>query len=83
MGPNSSSLKRWFLCVDDYGMGGVWFSVFAYSAKEIEDRYPKLEVIEPWPDWMTDEMFNGIREKYSFDIDTPPPSARYLEIPDS
>jgi hypothetical protein len=45
-------MKRPFLCVYDYGQGGVWLLIDARTPVEIETTYPMLKVFADRPDWM-------------------------------
>ena len=36
-------------------MGGIWLLIDAYSAKQIEQRFPKLTAYEDKPKWMSEE----------------------------
>ena len=49
-------MKKKFLTVSDYGMGGVWTYIFANSAKDVSDKYPKLKVLDQEPDWFDASM---------------------------
>ena len=62
-------MKKKFLTVYDYGMGGVWRYIRADSAKDVLDKYPKLEVLHREPDWFTDE---SRRLTETNDINDPP-----------
>jgi hypothetical protein len=55
-----SCVKKSFLLVYDYGMGGVWAIVNARSKDEIEQKYPMLKVQETRPNWMTDELYSNV-----------------------
>ncbi len=64
--------KKPFLVVYDYGSGGVWAVIFAVTREQIALKYPRLQVIEVRPLWMTDVEYNQIASKLSFDIDDQP-----------
>lgn len=69
--------KEAFLVVDDYGMGGIWFVVFAESEDQVHARLPSVKV---WasgtrPDWMSDQVFDEVARHRTFDIDNLPSSA--------
>lgn len=56
---NSRSLKpiqnkgqKTFLCVYDYGMGGIWVLISAESKEQITKLYPELIVYDDKPNWM-------------------------------
>jgi hypothetical protein len=72
MPENSDGSKREFFAVDDYGMGGIWCILYARSAAEVTRKYPKLQVAEERPSWMTDETYLRILDVRSFDIDDEP-----------
>ncbi len=63
--------KYTFLCAHDYGMGGVWMTISARSADEIEEKYPDLTVVDDRPDWMTYDVYEEIVKTSSYDIDSP------------
>jgi hypothetical protein len=67
----STVVKKEFLVVYDYGTGGVWALVRARSAEEIKTKFEDLEVVDQRPDFITDEVLDDIRQKFSFDIDRP------------
>lgn len=46
--------KREFLCVYDYGQGGIWFTFYARTKKEIEEKYPSFTAFEDKPKWMNE-----------------------------
>lgn len=63
-------MKREFLTVYDYGMGGVWKIILAESAREIEERYPELNIVTDPPGTMTEEELADIRSRRNaVDID--------------
>ena len=68
----ASSVKREFLAVNDYGMGGTWFIFLARSAHEIESKYPMFKVVEKPPFSMTKQDISEIRHDGIFDIDEEP-----------
>ena len=68
----ASSLKREFLAVSDYGMGGIWVFFLARSAQEIEAKYPIFKVVEKPPFSMTEQDISKIRDLGIFDIDEEP-----------
>ena len=45
-------MKRPFLCVYDYGQGGVWLLIDARTPAEIQKAYPELKAFADRPDWM-------------------------------
>jgi hypothetical protein len=63
--------KHTFLCVYDYGMGGIWMTIDASSANEIEKRFPDFKVIGDRPAWMTDDEYERIAQESAYDIDSP------------
>jgi len=65
-------VKRPFLAVDDYGMGGIWMYVDARSPEEIERVYPELKVFTDPPSFLTSEELRRIESELHFDIDEPP-----------
>jgi hypothetical protein len=67
-------MKKDFLVVYDYGMGGVWAFIKARTKEEITQKYPELIVYndQELPAWMSDEYCNRIRSIATFEIDDPP-----------
>jgi hypothetical protein len=65
-------MKRDFLVVYDYGMGGIWAIIHARSKDEITQRYRKLSIQEVRPAWMSDEVYSDISSTRKYDIDDPP-----------
>lgn len=63
----TSAVKRPFLVVYDYGMGGVWAYVWAESEDQIRDKLD-VKIVRELPDWIVDDE-SGVR---SVDIDQPP-----------
>lgn len=66
------TLKRSFLCVDDYGQGGIWYVVLAKSPEQIKERLPLLTVVENRPSWLDDAEYKRIEEGGTIDIDNLP-----------
>lgn len=73
-------VKRKFLAVYDYGMGGTWSTIFARSATEIKDKFPQLTVYdyERLPAWITPAWLTILESKRIYDIDEPP--AGYFKL---
>jgi hypothetical protein len=65
-------VKRQYLIVYDYGMGGLWGGMTARSEQEILQKYPSLKVMEVRPEWMSEAEYDLILLEYSFDIDDEP-----------
>ena len=65
-------MKREFLTVYDYGMGGIWMVFRARSANEIVQKYPMLIPFGERPAWMTAEVHVRIRANRFYDIDEEP-----------
>jgi hypothetical protein len=63
-------VKRRYLAVHDYGMGGIWGYVLAANPLEITERYPELQVVEDEPSWITDDLREGLERRVE-DIDEP------------
>ena len=62
-------MKRPFLAVHDYGMGGLWAYIWAESRKAIETKF-EAEVVNELPAWLIGEK-PGVA---SVDIDGPLPA---------
>jgi hypothetical protein len=69
--------KKRFLVVDDYGTGGIWFVLLAKSEDQVHERLRDVKVWAPGtrPDWMSDDFFDGVAQRRTFDIDDLPASA--------
>lgn len=65
-------MKRRFLAVDDYGMGGIWMVIAAESQQQIADKYPELTVFADPPDFLSDAEISSIERELRFDIDDEP-----------
>lgn len=65
-------MKRPYLAVDDYGMGGIWLCVDARSPAEITHAYPELEVFEEPPTFLDETELDRIKANRLYDIDAPP-----------
>lgn len=68
--------KKTFMVVYDYGQGGIWFLMDAYSKEDIEALRPEFVVYgdDNLPSWMTPErreefIANCEKKKYHWDID--------------
>jgi hypothetical protein len=61
-------MKRPFLVVHDYGMGGLWAYVWAESEREINQKL-EVQIVTDLPDWLVNEG-SGIE---TLDIDGPLP----------
>jgi hypothetical protein len=53
-------MKKRYLIVHDYGMGGVWGVMTARSGREICQKYPEVKILEVRPAWMSDANYNNI-----------------------
>lgn len=71
--PLEGKMKKRHLVVYDYGTGGVWAFISANSPWEILSKYPKLEVLERRPAWMSKAEYDHILARNTFDIDDDPP----------
>lgn len=72
-------MKRPFLCVYDYGQGGVWLLIDARASDEIERTFQMLKVFADRPQWMTEtekaEYITRIEKSgRHYDIDKEPSS---------
>jgi len=65
-------MKKSFLCVDDYGMGGIWYVVLSESWERIAEKLPFLICVENRPDWMDQQHYEKIAATGTFDIDNLP-----------
>ena len=65
-------MKKRYLAVYDYGMGGIWGYVLASSPRDITDRYPEVEVVEHEPAWMSADIREELVRRVE-DIDDPKP----------
>ncbi len=69
--------KRPILCTFDYGADRHWLLIDAFSASEIEQRYPMLQAYELRPDWLDADDEAEIRRRCEadsmhWDIDSKP-----------
>jgi hypothetical protein len=51
-----------FLACYDYGSGGVWLLLDAPSHAEAASSFPRLQVFETRPDWMSEAEESEYRE---------------------
>lgn len=65
----TTSEKRRYLVVYDYGQGGVWAFVWARSEAEIEDTFRDLKVVEDMPSWLIGDALVKTEQRMTFDID--------------
>jgi hypothetical protein len=63
------AIKSRFLTVYDYSTGGVWSFVLARTAKESEETFRDLKVVETVPAWLDDDERANIEKDMLFDID--------------
>jgi hypothetical protein len=61
-------VKRPYLVVHDYGMGGLWAYVWAETPEDVEGTFEAEVVYEP-PDWLLGHKPGVV----TLDIDDPPP----------
>jgi hypothetical protein len=61
-------MKRPFLAVHDYGMGGVWAYIWASSREEAESRFA-VTIVDELPAWLKGDSHLVA----SLDVDDPPP----------
>ena len=59
--------KRTFLCVYDYGTGGVWALISARSKTEVNRVFPEFEVVDQRPSWLTDEEYAKLELRLDVD----------------
>jgi hypothetical protein len=62
-------MKREYLVLYDYGMGGVWAYLTAESEHQIRERFPQLRVVTETPSWWTTEVEARTRDGMTMDID--------------
>jgi hypothetical protein len=62
-------MKREYLVVYDYGMGGAWAFMWAEDEARIRETFPDLQIVAERPPWMSDEDEQHVREKMTLDID--------------
>lgn len=62
-------MKRGFLVLHDYGMGGMWAYILAESKDQVRREFPDFKVVSERPSWMTDQVFADIKERLTLDID--------------
>lgn len=64
--------KRLFLVAYDYGTGGLWGAMLAWSEEEIAREYPELTIVHERPRWMSDDDYTRICDQELHDIDGAP-----------
>jgi hypothetical protein len=65
-------MKKSFLAIYDYETGGIWLVINARSPEEITRKYPELQVVDVRPSWMTQEAYDDLESRMTFDIDDEP-----------
>lgn len=63
------TMKRSFLCVDDYGQGGIWYLVLADSPDQVTEKLPFLTIVEDRPSWMDDAIYERMKKLRTIDVD--------------
>ncbi len=66
------SRKLPFVVLYDYGIGGIWATMYALSEQQIHSKYPELTVFLSPPDWMSQEDFVSWPAQEVMDIDAAP-----------
>lgn len=64
-------MKQRFLVLYAYGQGGVWAFIHARSRRDIERRFPELEIVDEPPSWMSEDEIAILEERMTFDIERP------------
>jgi hypothetical protein len=59
-----------FLVCYDYGTGGLWGLMKATSPKDIELKYPELDIVVTRPAWMTEADLRTFEDDI-YDVDGP------------
>ena len=62
-------MKREYLVLYDYGMGGVWANLTAENEDQIRERFPQLQVVTERPSWWTTQVEARTRERMTMDVD--------------
>jgi hypothetical protein len=65
-------MKKPFLAVHDYGMGGIWKYIDAPDAEAIARLYPEFTIYPESPDFLSSEDLVRIERELHFDVDVPP-----------
>lgn len=68
----NTTMKKKYLAVYDYGMGGVWLFMYARSSGEIIKMYPELTVVDEPPVGLDKKHLDIIATNRTFDIDEAP-----------
>lgn len=63
--------RREFLVLYDYGQGAVWAVITAEVEADIKARFPALEVVNKWPNWMDDKFYQLIKQASFSPIEGP------------
>lgn len=67
-------MKNFYLCVDDYGTGGIWYVIEANSEYDINRILPFLKVVNSRPQWMGESEYQELLKTSYFDIESLPTS---------
>lgn len=65
------SKKEFLVAMTGASDQGAFRLVRARSKSEISKRVPGAEVLDPAPEWLTEEHLNRLRSGHVFDIDEP------------
>ncbi len=63
-------MRRAFLTVYDYGMGGIWAYIRAESPGDIRTKFRDVVVYDEPPAWMTETDRKSIEETDLYDVET-------------
>lgn len=62
-------MKREFLVVHDYGMGGLWAIVYARSEAEVMKNYREVQVVDRVPRWLDNNEYENIKSTSFADLE--------------
>jgi len=69
--PDEGAVDSLFLVAYDYGMGGLWATMYAPSQEAIRRKYPELSVVTQTPQWLTPDAYDRLRSEPLW-LDDPP-----------
>ncbi len=75
-------MKRGYLVLHDYGMGGIWAYVLAESEDRVRREFPDFKVVPEPPSWMTEQVLSDVKKRLTLDVDdanSDKPLARILK----